>query len=66
VKAGAFKVNDLMLETLPNRPVGEHASNLAAMIAYEIAKSAGIPSYIYDSVAVDELDDIARITGWPE
>ena len=55
-----------MIETLRDRPQAEHVSNLAAMIAYEIAQAAGIPSYIYDSVAVDELDDIARITGLAE
>lgn len=66
VKSGAYRVNELMIETLRDRPQAEHVSNLAAMIAYEIAQAAGIPSYIYDSVAVDELDDIARITGLAE
>ena len=36
------------------------------MIAFEIAKEVGINAYIYDSVAVDELKDIARITGIKE
>ncbi|SHJ60352.1 butyrate kinase [Dethiosulfatibacter aminovorans DSM 17477] len=63
VKSGAYKVNDVMVDVLKNRPVLEHASNLAAIIAYEMAEELGIPSYIYDSVAVDELDDIARYSG---
>lgn len=63
VKSGAYQVNDKMVETLKNNPVVEHASNLGAIIAYEIAKSTNIPAYIYDSVAVDELQDIARISG---
>lgn len=63
VKSGAYKVNELMVDRLVNNPVFEHASNLGAIIAYEIANSIGIPAYIYDSVRVDELKDVARISG---
>lgn len=66
VKAGAYKVNDLMIDTLMNRPYIEHASNLGAIIAYDIAKEIGVEAYIYDSVRVDELQDVARISGMPE
>ena len=66
VRSGAYRINKLMVETLRDRPQAEHVSNLAAMIAFEIAQEAGIPSFIYDSVAVDELDDIARLTGLAE
>ncbi len=66
VKSGAYLVNELMLDTLKNRPVMEHASNLGAPIAYEIAKAAGVNAYIYDSVRTDELIDIARISGMPD
>jgi butyrate kinase len=65
VKSGAYKVNDVMVNRLKNNPVVEHASNLGALIAYEIAEEVGIPAYIYDSVAVDELADVARISGMP-
>lgn len=63
VKSGAYRVNEEMVDRLKNRPVVEHASNLGAVIAFEMAEELGIPSYIYDSVAVDELTDIARISG---
>lgn len=66
VKSGAYKVNELMADRLKNKPVVEHASNLGALIAYEIANSIGVSAYIYDSVRVDELNDIARISGMPE
>ena len=66
VKSGAYRVNNLMVDRLKNRPVVEHASNLGALIAYEIAEEIGIEAYIYDSVAVDEISDIARISGMPE
>ncbi|WMJ76463.1 MULTISPECIES: butyrate kinase [unclassified Sedimentibacter] len=66
VKSGAYIINDLMIDRVLNRPVMEHASNYAAPIAYEIAKEAGVESYIYDCVVTDELTDIARISGMPE
>lgn len=65
VKAGAYRVNDLMVDRLKNHPLMEHASNLGAIIAYEIANLIGKPAFIYDSVKVDELSDIARISGMP-
>ncbi len=66
VKSGAYLVNETMVDRLMNRPVLEHASNLAALIAYEMSKELNINAYIYDSIAVDELIPIARHTGLPE
>ena len=66
VKTGAYIINDLMVDRVERRPIMEHASNLAAPIAYSIAQAAGVPSYIYDCVMADELPDIARISGMPE
>ena len=66
VKSGAYEVNEEMADVLMNRPVLEHASNLGGLIAKDIADEAGIPAYIYDSVSVDELSDVARITGLSE
>lgn len=66
VKSGAYKVNDKMIDRLKHSPVIEHASNLGALIAYEIANAIGVPAYIYDSVRVDELKAIARISGMPD
>lgn len=63
VQSGAYKVNKLMINRLRNNPVVEHASNLGALVAYEIANSIGVLAYIYDSVRVDEMNDIARISG---
>lgn len=63
VESGAYRVNELMVDRLKNNPVVEHASNLGAIISFSIAEPLGIPSFIYDSVAVDELEPIAKITG---
>ncbi|NCU33259.1 MAG: butyrate kinase, partial [Candidatus Moranbacteria bacterium] len=64
--SGTYLVNESMIEYLQNRTRGEHASNLGCAIAKKIADPYGIPSFIVDPVAVDEMDDIARYTGMPE
>ncbi len=66
IPSGTYLVNDKMMEDLKASRQGEHASNLGGMIANEIAKKADIPAYIVDPVVVDELDDIARVSGMPE
>ncbi len=63
VQSGAYEVNETMVECLKNKPVVEHASNLGGIIAYEIAKIAGVKAFIYDAIATDQLSDIARISG---
>ncbi|MDN5352640.1 MAG: butyrate kinase [Clostridiales bacterium] len=66
IEGGTYAVNDRMIEDLKVGVLGEHASNLGGMIASEIAKEYGIPSYIVDPVVVDELEPMARISGMPE
>ncbi len=65
VKAGAYEVDEKMVATLKNPSTVEHASNLAAIIAYEMGQAHGKKAYIYDSVATDELTDVARLSGTP-
>jgi len=64
--SGTYLINDRMLSDLRKGERGEHASNLGAIIAYEIAAKYSVPSYIVDPVAVDEMEDIARISGFVE
>lgn len=66
ILGGTYEVNAEMLDELKNRPTGQHASNLGAIIAYEIASSINVPSYIVDPPVVDEMEDVARISGYPE
>ncbi len=65
LKSGTYEVSHKMVDFLTTTHL-EHASNLGAIIALSIAEPLGIPAYIVDPVVVDELDDIARITGIPE
>lgn len=66
MKSGAYEVNQAMIDRLLHNPLVGHASNLGALIAYEIARPLGIKAYIYDPVTVDEYEDVARISGLPE
>ena len=66
ITGGTYAVTDALLEDLKVGAQGQHASNLGGIIANEIATELGIPSYIVDPVVVDELQDIARISGVPE
>jgi len=66
VEGGTFAVDEKMLEDLKVGVMGQHASNLGGIIADEIAKSLNIPAFIVDPVVVDELQDVARISGMPE
>jgi butyrate kinase len=66
IPSGAYRVNQKMLDELRASKEREHASNLGAILANEIASAAGIPAFIVDPVCVDEFDPLARISGLPE
>lgn len=60
---GTYKVTYKMLDDLMIGFQGQHASNLGGIMAFEIAEKVGIPSFIVDPVAVDEVEDVTRISG---
>lgn len=66
VKSGIYEVNEVMTKDLREGVMGVHATNLGGLIADEIAKSLPeAKAYLADPVVVDELEEIARITGHP-
>lgn len=66
VPSGTFVVNDEMERHLREARRGEHASNLGALLAKKIAALSECPAFIVDPVSVDELTDVARVSGAPE
>ncbi|MEA4872480.1 MAG: butyrate kinase [Synergistaceae bacterium] len=64
--SGTYLVTEEMTGYLKDAPRGEHASNLGAFIAEKFAHMSGCEAYIVDPVSVDELTDVARISGAPE
>jgi len=66
VKSGIYEVNERMKEDLKKGIMGVHETNLGGLVADEIAKLIpGAKAYLADPVVVDELDDVARVTGLP-
>ncbi len=67
IESGIYEVNATMLQDLKHPVMGEHASNLGGLIAYDIAQDIhnGAKAYIADPVVVDELEPIARFSGHP-
>ena len=63
VRAGAYEINDLMVETLRDHPVDQHAANVGSAVALDLARSAGVKAYIYDALTVDEMLPVTTITG---
>lgn len=66
IESGIYEVNQAMLKDLKEGFLGEHASNLGGLIAYDLAKSfPNARALIADPVVVDELQDVARVAGHP-
>lgn len=66
IESGIYEVNNRMKEDLMNSPVGTHSVNLGGLIADDLAKMLpNARAYIADPVVVDEMDEIAKITGLP-
>ncbi|MCT4603198.1 MAG: butyrate kinase [Marinifilum sp.] len=67
IESGIYEVNDRLKEDLRIGILGEHASNLGGLIADNIAQSLPkAKAYIADPVVVDEMIDVARVSGHPE
>ena len=66
IESGIYEVNDRMKDDLNKTDKGDHASNLGALIADDIARSLpDAKAYIADPIVVDEMHDVARISGHP-
>ena len=66
IEGGTYEVNEAMVEDLKVGVQGPHASNLGGILSNEIAKEIGKRAFIVDPVVVDEMEDVARLSGVPE
>ncbi len=66
IEGGTYEVGEKMLKDLRAEVQGEHACNLGGVIAYDIAQRLGVKAFIVDPGVVDELSDVARISGLKE
>jgi len=65
IEGGTYIVTEQMVADLKKGIMGDHPSNCGGLIAYAISKALGCQAFIVDPVVVDELHDLARISGMP-
>lgn len=66
IESGVYELNDKVIEDT-RHPRLHHACNLGSLIALSIAKDIpGCRAFTVDPGVVDELEEVARITGVPE
>jgi butyrate kinase len=65
IEGGVYAINDTMLAEMEH-PHRDHASNLGCRLAADIAaRTPGCLALIADPCCVDEMDDVARVSGSP-
>ncbi len=65
IEGGVYEVNELMLSEMEH-PMRNHACNLGCRIASDLAaRIPGCRVFTADPGVVDELDDVARVSGSP-
>lgn len=65
IESGTYEIGEEMLADLISSTAEVHASALGGIIAHDIAEKAGIPGYVVDPIVVDELEQVAKLTGFP-
>lgn len=65
LKGGVYRVNEKMVEDLVSCRYGRHLSNIGAVMA-RILIDRSSEAYIVNPVVVDELSDVARVSGHPD
>ena len=67
IKSGIYEINEKMITDLKKGAAStKHASNLGGLIASDLTSVFKVAkAYIADPPVVDEMDDIARVTGHP-
>lgn len=66
ISSGTYIINDAMLDDIKTINVNGHPSNLAPLISNYLAKENNIIAYVIDPIVVDEMDEIARVSGLKE
>ena len=67
ITGGIYKINRRMYEDVKKTSIHgrEHASSLGSIIAFDLAANLKIDAITMDPVATDEMNPIARISGFP-
>lgn len=62
VPGGVYEVDDNMVDDLRTASM-QHPANLGAPLALAIARMAGVKAFIADPPIMDEMSDVAHVTG---
>lgn len=65
IDSGTYVITKRMLKDLISSTVAVHASALGGILAEELGRRIGKPSYVVDPIVVDELEQSAKLTGFP-
>lgn len=63
LESGLYEVNAEMIQTLSTNRYGVHASNLGGLLAHALASKVNKKAYIADPVVVDEMRQVAKVSG---
>ena len=66
IEGGTYVVNDNMLKDLHSCQFGYHVCNLGGILANEIGNELGKPAYVVDPPVVNEVADVAKLSGHPD
>ena len=66
VVAGTYLIDENVVDTLTHHAIHDHASNLGSLLARELTRNTDIPAFFVDPVSVDEITDVARVTGFSQ
>ena len=66
IPSGTYAVSDAVMRDVEQAPYGEHPSNLGAYMAKKLGDMVGIPAFFVDPVCVDEMTEVAHVSGFRE
>ena len=66
IEGGTYIVNDNMLKDLHSCQYGYHVCNLGGILANEIGNELNKPAYVVDPPVVNEVADVAKLSGHPD
>ncbi|MBQ9031303.1 MAG: butyrate kinase [Parasporobacterium sp.] len=64
LEGGTYRINDTLLKRLTDPSTHKHNADLGGILADMLARQHGCPAFFVDSPETDELQPVARITGW--
>jgi butyrate kinase len=65
IESGTYTINAKMKQDLIDNAATVHASALGGLMADELGEKYGIPSFVVDPVVVDEMEQLAKLSGIP-